>query len=104
MNNLTPRSEDRLCVVMPVYNEEAVVGTVLEKWHAALTNLGIDFVIRPYNDGSKDGSLAVMQGAAQRLGARIEVRDKTEELLADSCICDENVKGYYLPPGRSLVV
>ena len=76
MNNLTPRSDERLCVVMPVYNEEAVVGIVLEKWHAALTDLGIDFVIRPYNDGSKDGSLTVMQGAAQRLGARIEVRDK----------------------------
>ena len=75
-NNLQPRSEDSLCVVMPVYNEEGVIGPVLDKWHAALTNVGIDFEIRPYNDGSKDGSLAIMQESAQRLGPRIQVRDK----------------------------
>ncbi|MBR5436499.1 MAG: glycosyltransferase family 2 protein, partial [Muribaculaceae bacterium] len=61
---------------MPVYNEEEVIGPVLDKWHAALTNVGIDFEIRPYNDGSKDGSLAIMQESAQRLGPRIQVRDK----------------------------
>lgn len=76
MNNLTHQEKDRLCVVMPVYNEEEAVGHVLEKWHAALINLGINFVIRPYNDGSKDSSLAVMQTVAQQLGPRIQVRDK----------------------------
>ena len=67
---------DLLSVVMPVYNEEEIIGSVLEKWHAALTDLVIDFILRPYNDGSKDGSLAVMQEAAHRLGPRIQVRDK----------------------------
>ena len=67
---------DRLCVVMPVYNEEEAIGPVLEKWHSALTALGIDFVIRPYNDGSKDNSLAFMGCVAQKLGAHIQVRDK----------------------------
>ena len=67
---------DRLCVVMPVYNERDAIGPVLEKWHAALDGLGIDFEIRPYNDGSKDDTLAVMKAAAERLGPRISVRDK----------------------------
>ena len=53
---------DRLCVVMPVYNERDAIGPVLEKWHAALDGLGIDFEIRPYNDGSKDDTFAVMNG------------------------------------------
>lgn len=66
---------ERLCVVLPVYNEEAAIGGVLEKWSRALGALGIDFVIRPYNDGSKDASLAVMRKVAG-CDSRIDVRDK----------------------------
>jgi|GEM_PF-66605 len=73
-------TDDRLCVVMPVYNEEAAIGPVLEKWVKALDALGMDYVIRPYNDGSKDGSLSVMRRRAEELNAggrvRVEVRDK----------------------------
>lgn len=68
--------KERLCVVMPVYNEQDAIGPVLEKWDAALKGLGIDYVIRPYNDGSKDSSLTVMREAAKRLGERVDVRDK----------------------------
>lgn len=66
---------ERLCVVMPVYNEREVLGAVLEKWASALDALGLDYVIRPYNDGSKDDSLAVMRAAASGR-PRIEVKDK----------------------------
>lgn len=66
---------ERLCVVMPVYNEEAIIGAVLEKWIGELDRLGIDYVIRPYNDGSKDGSLAVMREVAAK-HPRIDLRDK----------------------------
>lgn len=78
-------ASERLCVVMPVYNECEAIGPVLEKWTAALGALGMDYVIRPYNDGSKDNSLAVMREVAERLNSasaragkpgRIEVRDK----------------------------
>ena len=48
---------ERLCVVMPVYNEQDAIGPVLEKWDATLKALDIDYEIRPYNDGSKDNSL-----------------------------------------------
>jgi glycosyltransferase involved in cell wall biosynthesis len=71
-----PAKGERLCVVMPVYNEEEAIGEVLEKWCAALDGLDVNYEIRPYNDGSKDGSLAVMRGAAARLGGRVSVRDK----------------------------
>ena len=66
---------DRLCVVMPVYNEHAAIGGVLKKWASALDRLHIDYVIRPYNDGSKDDSLAVMRKVAESL-RHVEVRDK----------------------------
>ena len=68
---------DRLCLVMPVYNEEAAIAGVLKKWSDALMALDIDFTIRPYNDGSKDSSLKVMRDfAASHPASHIEVRDK----------------------------
>lgn len=66
---------DRLCVVMPVYNEQEAIGDVLKKWTRALDLIGMDYVIRPYNDGSKDGSFAVMNSIAADL-PRIQVKDK----------------------------
>ena len=62
---------DKLCVVMPVYNEQEAIAGVLEKWNAALKALDIDYEIRPYNDGSRDRSLEVMHETAARLGNRI---------------------------------
>lgn len=66
---------DRLCVVMPVYNEQDAIPTVLVKWDDALAALGIDYEIRPYNDGSKDSSLDVMRAVAAGR-PRISVRNK----------------------------
>ena len=66
---------ERLCVVMPVYNEREAIGAVLKKWDAALSALGIDYEIRPYNDGSRDDSLQVMRGIAPSLKS-VSVRDK----------------------------
>lgn len=66
---------DRLCVVMPVYNEQEAIGDVLEKWAMAFDALGLDYIIRPYNDGSKDSSLSVMKEKATEL-KRVEVNDK----------------------------
>lgn len=65
----------KLCVVMPVYNEQEAIGPVLEKWAVALDSLKIDYVIRPYNDGSKDNSLSVMREVAKNL-PRVDVHDK----------------------------
>lgn len=67
---------EKLCVVMPVYNEQEAIGPVLEKWDSALKELGIDYEIRPYNDGSRDASLSVMREAAERLGPQINICDK----------------------------
>ena len=70
------QTHERLAVVMPVYNERDAIGPVLEKWAVALDALGVDYVIRPYNDGSKDDSLTVMRTVAARHPG-VEVRDKS---------------------------
>lgn len=66
---------EKLCVVMPVYNEQDAIGPVLKKWVEALDAIGMDYAIRPYNDGSKDNSLTVMKAVAATL-PHVEVHDK----------------------------
>lgn len=45
-----------LIVVVPVYNEAGILKIFVEDWIGILQGLNIDFVIRFYNDGSKDQS------------------------------------------------
>ena len=46
-----------LAVVMPVYNEEEIIETVIKDWCKILDKLNMSYQIHPYNDGSKDNSL-----------------------------------------------
>jgi glycosyltransferase involved in cell wall biosynthesis len=60
-----------LAVVMPVYNEEANIETVLNEWMAELSQLGILFSILAINDGSRDGTATVLHRLAERFPAQI---------------------------------
>jgi dolichol-phosphate mannosyltransferase len=62
-----------LAVVMPVYNEEEIIQTVVKAWDDCLSALQIDYVIAVYNDGSKDKTLSKLQ--AMEL-PRLKVVDK----------------------------
>lgn len=55
-----------LALVIPVYNEEAVIGTVLEDWRQMLNGLGIAYEIHVYDGGSKDRTAAIIRDVAQR--------------------------------------
>jgi len=63
-----------LALVMPVYNEEACIVSVVEAWHAELTRLDIDFRMIVLNDGSRDGTAARLARFAGR--ERIQVINK----------------------------
>lgn len=56
-----------LIVVMPVYNEEGAIKEVVQEWHKELRTLKMNFELHVYNDGSKDGSLAILKDLEQRL-------------------------------------
>jgi undecaprenyl-phosphate 4-deoxy-4-formamido-L-arabinose transferase len=51
----------KLSVVIPVYNEEAVLPTLFGRLYPALDALGISYEIVFVNDGSKDRSVAVLR-------------------------------------------
>src|SRR5450432_58319 len=51
----------KLSVVIPVYNEEAVLPTLFARLYPALDALGLAYEIVFVNDGSKDRSVALLQ-------------------------------------------
>lgn len=55
---------ENLAVVMPVYNEQEIVKSVIEKWCLELDKLNIDYKLFAYNDGSKDNSGQILEEIA----------------------------------------
>jgi dolichol-phosphate mannosyltransferase len=51
---------------MPVYREAEILPVVLDEWARVLGGAGIDYELRAYDDGSPDGSLAVLRERAAR--------------------------------------
>jgi dolichol-phosphate mannosyltransferase len=49
-----------LAVVLPAYNEEEIIGKVVEDWVRELERLQINFEIHAYNDGSRDNTLQIL--------------------------------------------
>ncbi len=55
-----------LCAVMPVYNEEEIVGSVTESWLEVLDGLGIHYELVAIVDGATDASEQVLRAVAER--------------------------------------
>jgi len=52
-------------IVAPVYNEEEILPAFYERVRAVMEGLGQPWELIMINDGSRDGSLAIMEGLAQ---------------------------------------
>jgi len=52
---------DKLAFIMPVYNEQDAIKTVIEQWSDELDKYNIDYTIFAYNDGSKDNTLSILR-------------------------------------------
>ncbi len=65
-----------LAIVMPIYNEEANIRTVIAEWTGTLGKLGINFTLFAVNDGSKDGTRGVLVDLAQAYPGQVELVDK----------------------------
>ena len=69
MPELTPPRE--LAVVMPVYNEEGSIAHVLATWRDTLGALGVNYEVLVFNDGSRDGTAAVLAEVATHERIRV---------------------------------
>jgi glycosyltransferase involved in cell wall biosynthesis len=59
-------SGPHLSVIVPIFNEEDSIDRLLEELFAVLDRLEYRFEIIAVNDGSRDGSLALLRAAAER--------------------------------------
>jgi glycosyltransferase involved in cell wall biosynthesis len=64
---------ERLAVVVPVYNEEATLEAVIEVWRGVFDPLGIEREFLVVDDGSTDGTGAVLRALAARHASEIAV-------------------------------
>jgi glycosyltransferase involved in cell wall biosynthesis len=53
--------------VFPCYNDEATIGAMVVRLREAMIRCGVDYEIVVVDDGSTDGSLAVLEGLAAEL-------------------------------------
>ena len=61
---------DRVCVIVPVCNEERLVDPMCARIRAALESCGVAWSVMFVNDGSRDGTIAALE-AAHRADRRI---------------------------------
>lgn len=87
-----------LIVVIPVFNEEQCVESVLRDWTAALDRSGIDYGLLVLNDGSTDRTLDVIQKRSAEHGAgRVEVVTRANRGHGQTCL-----DGYRIACQRSI--
>lgn len=75
-----------LMLVMPVYNEQASVRKVVMEWFQEIQNWTENFVFLAINDGSKDGTLEILDRLHNQLGNRLEILDKPNSGHGQSCL------------------
>ena len=68
-----------ISVCFPAYNEEATVGEVLQEAHDLLSESALDYEIIVCNDGSADGTGAIIESLAGRL-PRMKALDNPRNL------------------------
>jgi len=69
-------AEAELAVIIPAYNEEEIIGKVLDAWSRELNRLEINYQIHVYNDGSKDNTLAILKEYSCK-NKRVVIHNKT---------------------------
>ncbi|MCX6717352.1 MAG: glycosyltransferase family 2 protein [Candidatus Taylorbacteria bacterium] len=52
---------NKLMIVMPAYNEEANIESVIKQWHPVVEKIGNNSKLVIFDDGSKDDTFAIMQ-------------------------------------------
>ncbi len=60
---------ETLSLVLPIYNEAEVIADVIQSWDKCLDQLGVEYTIHAYNDGSTDKSLEILHELDQEIEA-----------------------------------
>ncbi|MGK0674336.1 MAG: glycosyltransferase family 2 protein [Halothiobacillaceae bacterium] len=72
---MTSKAQYRLSLVIPMYNEQDNVLPMLERLHEVLGNYFMPWEVLLVNDGSSDGTLAMMWEGRAKYGEHVRVVD-----------------------------
>src|SRR4030095_14369695 len=78
----TPRSRRKVYVVLPVYNEEAKIGSLLDHIDDAMRDAAIRYEVLLVDDGSKDGTDAIIRQRATTMPLTLMRHDVNQGLRA----------------------
>jgi dolichol-phosphate mannosyltransferase len=62
-----PPAKAEIVIVLPAYNEQDNIGTLLDRIRAAMTDSGLAYRVIVVDDGSRDRTLEVIDACAKRL-------------------------------------
>ena len=57
---------DKLYIVIPAYNEQETIQSVIEDWHPVAVKAGADSRLVIIDDGSKDNTYAMLKEAQEK--------------------------------------
>lgn len=83
---LLPNIPTQLAVVMPCYNEQDAIETVIRMWFAALDSTLPDFALITINDGSTDNTGSILDSLSAELGPRLEIISRPNRGHGQTCI------------------
>ncbi len=86
-----------LLVVMPVFNEEASIGTVVDQWFRELDSAVGTFTLLVVDDGSSDSTSAKLAGLKELLGERLETIHRENRGHGQTCM-----QGYRIAVERNI--
>ena len=89
--------EPELLVIMPAFNEEACIRKVVLEWNEELNRWTQNFLLLVINDGSKDGTQAVLERLQKEVGARLQVIHRENRGHGQTCL-----QGYRLAVEREI--
>lgn len=75
-----------LLVVLPVYNEEASIETVVRDWMEALDRVCPDFVLLAMDDGSQDRTAEILNALGREFGERLEILSRENRGHGQTCL------------------
>jgi len=91
--------EDKLYIIMPAYNEEQNITTVAREWHAVVEKTGGGSRLVIIDDGSKDGTYAILESLREEL-PRLTVITKPNSGHGATLLCGYN---YALEQGADYI-
>lgn len=71
-------NEYELAIILPIFNEAPTIEKTLTSWESVLEGLKINYVIKIFNDGSKDGTQEIIENFAEGK-SRVKLFNKNHE-------------------------